>query len=105
MAKRTTIMTLIAMLGISLLIPGAIYAQTVNENFEEVYVADIIPQDDAVGPIANTGAEYKFDDKFYQMIQDLIQTEHAVSTGSYVFWITASDGTDTEYEPYGVIVS
>lgn len=32
----------------------------------------IIPEDNKVGPVGNTGAEYKFDDGFYQKIQGLI---------------------------------
>ena len=35
----------------------------------------IIPEDGEVGPVGNTGAEYKFDDGFHQKIQDLIPGE------------------------------
>ena len=35
----------------------------------------ITSKDDKVGPVGNTGVEYKFDDGFYQKIQDLVLEE------------------------------
>ena len=36
-------------------------------------VPDIIPRDDGVGPVANTGAEFKFDDGFYEKISGIME--------------------------------
>ncbi|MDA8001579.1 MAG: S8 family serine peptidase [Alphaproteobacteria bacterium] len=68
--KRLLVLALLAAA-----LPAIVYAQTTGRPFGDPSAPDIIPQDDSVGPVANTGAEFKFDDGFYQKIQNLIDAE------------------------------
>ena len=61
--------------ALAVVLPAIVYAQTTGDQFVDTGVPDIIPRDDSVGPVANTGAEFKFDDGFYQKIQNLIDAE------------------------------
>ena len=69
---------MISLFAILIISPAIAISQTgeFEESFEsDVIPGGIIPDDDTIGPVANTGAEYKFDDGFYQKIQELINTE------------------------------
>ena len=67
----------------------------------------IIPDDDTVGPVAETGAEYKFDDGLYQKIQDLMaqapmEGEYGVYDGvrfyDVLLIVTRDDGDDRDHD-------
>ena len=57
---------------IAVLLPSIVFAQNTGD-LESSIISDIEPVDNTVGPVANVGAEYKFDEGFYQKIQDLIK--------------------------------
>ncbi|MDA7958960.1 MAG: S8 family serine peptidase [Nitrosopumilus sp.] len=54
-------------------LPAIVYAQTTGDQFTDPAVPDIIPQDDSMGPVANTVAEFKFDDGFYEKISRIME--------------------------------
>ena len=65
------------------------------------------PDDVPVGPVGNTGAEYKFDAKFYQKIQDIMLEEpHDGDPGVYdgkryynvIMVVSSDDGDDRELD-------
>ena len=68
---------------------GASFGGTDAAGGTPVVSGGLIPDDDAPGPVANVdAAEYKFDGP----------------VGTYVFWISASDGKGSEREPFVVDV-
>ena len=64
--------SIIPLLVIAVLLPSIVFAQNTGD-LESSTISDIEPTDNTVGPVANVGAEYKFDEGFYQKIQDLIK--------------------------------
>ncbi len=62
--------TLVLVLALFVIVPSIVFAQN-TDNLESSVVPDIEPTDNTIGPVANVGVEYKFDDGFYQKIQDL----------------------------------
>ena len=59
--------------ALAVVLPAIVYAQTTGDQFADPAVPDIIPRDDGVGPVANTVAEFKFDDGFYEKISRIIE--------------------------------
>lgn len=61
----------------AVLLPGLVSADigVSTGGGDPASVPDIVPSDPGVGPVAHTGEEYKFDDGFYQRIQDLIDED------------------------------
>lgn len=57
------------------IVSGLAFAQETGEFRDSGSVTpDIVPSDDGVGPVGETGAEYKFDEGFYDEISQLIDT-------------------------------
>ena len=59
--------------ALAVVLPAIVYAQTTGDQFGDTAVPDIIPWDDSVGPVANTVAEFKFDDGFYEKISRIME--------------------------------
>ena len=81
---------------------------TTPSNADDIIV-DQLPGD-SVGLVGNVNGSYKFDDGFYQKIQEMIDTKpqdgapNAMPSGVYAFMITASDEHNLERFEYTVII-
>lgn len=79
---------------------GVTSAQALDaDNGDPDILKELLPDDDTVGPVANVDTTYKFDDGFYQKVQNLILEEpqdgdHGVYDGARYYDVIVVVGRD-----------